>query len=347
MSEAIEQKTENEDQQTVSNPVNKDRSSMNRVSVVAIVLLVVVTMLLAWFTYQQRMQFAQLNQDLKQVSQTLGSSASNLTNLEARHRALSNQISSMEGQHERLVETVTQLQNAQVMSTGDIRQLWTLAEVESLLNIANQRVLLAKDAAGGLEALALADNLVLGLSDFRLHPLRDLIAQEKLALSASPQPDVEGVALQIQSAINEVDSLQVLMAAPVEQVQSDSAIETSLLELEGWKSMLNAAWSEVKSLVVIRHQQDGKAAVLVPEQRYFLYQNLKLKLETLQFALLTRNQAVFQQSASEAISWLDTYFTGDKRDALKQMIEQLQSTRIYVELPDISGSATWLKEFKQ
>jgi hypothetical protein len=32
---------------------------------------------------------------------------------------------------------------------------------------------------------------------------------------------------------------------------------------------------------------------------------------------------------------------------LKQMIEQLQSTRIYVELPDISGSATWLKEFKQ
>jgi uroporphyrin-3 C-methyltransferase len=347
MSEAIEQKAENKDQQDESSPTNKARSWMSRISVIIIGLLVVITMLLAWFTYQYKMQFVQLNQAMKQVSQTLSGTESGIAHLEARHHALSNQITSMEGQHERLVETVTQLQNAQVMSTGDIRQLWTLAEVESLLNIANQRVLLAKDATGGLEALELADKLVMGLNDFRLHPLRDLIAQEKLALSASPQPDVEGIALQILSAINEVDSLQVLMAPPVELMESDTALDTSLLELEGWKSMLNSAWSEVKSLVVIRHQQDGKAAVLVPEQRYFLYQNLKLKLETLQFALLTQNQAVFNQSASDAMTWLETYFTGDKRDALKQMIEQLQSTRIYVELPDISGSATWLKEFKQ
>jgi uroporphyrin-3 C-methyltransferase len=233
------------------------------------------------------------------------------------------------------------LKNSQQLTQGDVEYYWTIAEINYLLNVANQQVLLANNTQAANEALKLADARVESLSDYRLHPLRAKIAEEMLALSSANKVDVQGISLQLKSALNGVKDLQVLMAAPVE-AENDSTISG-----ENWQGVLDNAWQEVKSLVVIRHQQDGAAAVLVPEQRYFLYQNLTLKLEAAQLALLNGNEDLFKQSLAACHEWLSLYFTGDKRDAMLALLANLQTQDIHVELPDISGSLTWLRGFAQ
>lgn len=229
----------------------------------------------------------------------------------------------------------------QKLTDDDVVRIWTLAEVEFLLQVANQRVLLAGDVESAHAALMLADQRINGFTDPRLFPLRSLIADEQLALASVAKIDVESLAIKLQSAINSVDSLQVLLAPTIDSEDEDQ------VSSEEWSGAMNTAWQEIKSLVVIRQQQDGTAAVLVPEQRYFLYQNLRLKLETARLALLSGEASTFDDSLKSASQWLQKYFIGEQRDAMLTLVAELQAQDIAVEIPDISASLIWLKGFER
>jgi len=253
-------------------------------------------------------------------------------------------VSALKGEQDSLVEELDALRTSQKLTGADVEYYWIIAEVKYLLNVANQRALLTHDAIGAQEAIDLADSRIEGLSDHRLHPLRTLLAEEKLALSAVNNVDVEGLVLQLQSALTVIDSLQVVLAPAVE---SESRGSISLSDNNDWQGAFGQAWQQVKSLVVIRHQQDGAAAVLVPEQRYFLYQNLRLKLESARLALLSGEQSTYDASLSSASDWLQQYFVGDGRDAMLTLIAELAEQNIEVVLPDISASLMWLRGFEQ
>ena len=296
-----------------------------------------------WLWDQQKSQ----NEDLKQQFSTAMVSVSESSkfnqSLQNANAAIKKEVTDLDSKQQSLLENIEALSASQQITRGDVEQYWALAEVEYLLNIANQRVLLANDALGASNALEMADARIEALSDYRLHPLRALLADELLALSSVVKVDGDGMALQLQTALDNVDSLQVLMAPAVTEGEEDSE-STS----EDWQGALDQAWQEVKSLVVIRHQQDGAAAaVLVPEQRYFLYQNLKLKLETARLALLAGESSVLESSLKSSAQWLEQYFTGEERDAMLALVTELQAINTNISLPDISASLSWLKGFER
>jgi uroporphyrin-3 C-methyltransferase len=120
-----------------------------------------------------------------------------------------------------------------------------------------------------------------------------------------------------------------------------AAAETS------WRQAVSDIWQQMRSLVVIRHDETGEAAVLVPEQRYFLYQNLRLQLESARLALLNADSNSYQHSLQTAVSWLEKYFTGDERDAMLNSLRDLQGKQVDVAIPAISESLDWIKEYQQ
>jgi len=294
-----------------------------------------------WLWIQQKSQ----NETLSQQLSTATSSFSEVSNLGASLQStdanMQKTLSDLDTKQNLLDVNLKALSDSQQVTRGDVEQYWALAEVEYLINVANQRVLLAKDVVGASDALEMADARIEALSDYRLHPLRALLADEQLALSSVVKVDVEGMALHLQSALDGVDSLQVLMAPPI--VEGEEVLLTS----DDWQGVLDKAWTEVKSLVVIRHQQAGAAAVLVPEQRYFLYQNLRLKLETARFALLSGESSVFEASLNSSAQWLEQYFTGEESHAMLALIKELQATHTEISLPDISASLAWIKGFER
>jgi uroporphyrin-3 C-methyltransferase len=245
-----------------------------------------------------------------------------------------------------LADKIEQLLNRETLSSADLKRTWALQEIKYLLNVANQRALLAHDVAGALQALQMADSQIKALTDYRLHPLRALIAEEIMALESLADVDTAGIALKLQTAANTISTLRVKKGPEVSAAQATG--ETGDLSGQaGWKQAAADIWQQLRSLVVIRHDQSGEAAVLVPEQRYFLYQNLRLQLESARLALLNADKAAYQHSLQTAIKWLKHYFTGDQRDALLATLESLNASQIKVDVPDISGSLSWLEEYQQ
>lgn len=240
-----------------------------------------------------------------------------------------------------LAEKLDKIARAQQLTNDDVLRTWAVAEIEFLLQAANQSVLLAGNIENARTALTLADHRLVALADPRFYRLRVLISDEDLALAAVAKIDIEGLATQLQSAIDSVETLQILTGS--EPVVDDLEVDATTLS-GNWETLWSGAWQQVKSLVVIRHQQDGATAILVPEQQYFLYQNLRLKLETARFALISGREPIFYTSLLSAEQWLQRYFTGGERDAMLVIVRALQSEQIKRELPDISASLRWLQQ---
>lgn len=318
------------------------KSVVTKVIFILILVIIVLNVAGGYWLWQQQIKQAQtVSQQLAMHSPKEDNSAKVQASLNALSTSVKKQVETVTLQQQQLKNRVEQLQETQTLTRGDVQYYWSLSEIQYLLNIAHQRAYFSSDVEGAEKALSMADDLVSALSDPKLKPLRALIADEQLALSAVAQPDIEGMAFQLQSVINKVDSLQVMLAPPIaEPVQDDD-----VFDLNDVKSAFVTAWQEVKSLVVIRKQQDGKAAVLIPEQRYFLYQNLRLKLETARFALLSGKESVFKASLGSAQEWLETYFVGAERDAVLASVNKMQQQPVVAKVPDISQSLTWIKGF--
>lgn len=308
----------------------------------AIIVLLALLAGLAWFIYQQEVKHQTLISTL--TSQTAANKNDALVNAIAQLKQTSSkQIETLTEANAALAGKMTEIAAMQQLTDNDIQQKWILSEVKFLLKAANQRILLAGDVENAQSVLTLADQQLQLLADPRLYQLRTLIADEQLALASVARVDIDGLAAQLQSAIDSVDSLTVLIGREVNADLSDN-VEASNQNSENWQAALSDAWQSVRSMVVIRHQQDGASAVLLPEQRYFLYQNLQLKLQTARLALLSGRESVFQASLASAQQWLQQYFIGEERDALLQLVIQMQAETIAVTLPDISASLVWLQQ---
>lgn len=304
-----------------------------------IILLLVILAASAWF-YQQ----IQLQQ--QQQSAAVTGLQAELSALADADEQTERQLSTLQNDQRGLADKIEKLLAREALTSADLERTWALQESEYLLTVANQRALLAHDVDGALQALQMTDDHIKALADYRLHPLRALIAEEIMALEALADVDTAGIALKLQTAAKRVKSLRVKKGPEVAKAETNTDT-TEMVADSNWKQAMGDIWQQLRSLVVIRHDQSGEAAVLVPEQRYFLYQNLRLQLESARLALLNADNASYQHSISTAADWLREYFTGDERDALLSTLENLQSQQIKVSVPDISGSLNWIKEYQQ
>lgn len=342
---ASEQTEEKKEPITAENAVvNKPKQgSKSFLLWLAVLILLGVSAALYWLIEQQKAEVANLAEEMTSSTVQLDSKLADVKQtLSHDTTSIQQRLENLNSTDVGLAEKIAEIAKIQDMTNEDVKRVWTMAEVEYLLQTANQRAQLAEDADGARQALILADEKLKQLADPRLYRLRAMLSDEQLALAAVSKIDIDGLAVRLQSAIDHVDKLQVLLAPEV-KAEDGASPETAAMTAD-WKSALLSAWEQVRSLVVIRHQEEGAAAVLVPEERYFLYQNLRLKLETARAALLQKRQTVFHDSLTSAEKWLQQYFIGEERDALLASVQALNSEQIVVELPDISGSLAWLQQ---
>src|SRR5699024_520461 len=108
----------------------------------------------------------------------------------------------------------------------------------------------------------------------------------------------------------------------------------------GWQHFVDSVGTALHSMVTVRRADGTQAALLPPDQVYFLTQNLMLELRAARLALLEGNSTLYRDSLSTAVGWLQQYFdTG--APAVKTMIDrlgQMQNVKLDWQAPDISGS---------
>jgi uroporphyrin-3 C-methyltransferase len=235
---------------------------------------------------------------------------------------------------------------------GGKQTQWRVAEAEYLLRVANHRLNLMADPETALEALKAADGRLSATGDPGWAPVRDLIAREITQLTALPKVDQAGISAELTALAEQLDQLPLenegvpMMA---EETALDEASAVAAKEGFGPQQVIDDLWRGFKSMMVIRHHDKPVSAMLPPEQRYFLLQNLRLKLEVAKVALMGRNQPLYEDNLKAAVAWTENYFEVADPGVVgfRQQLVGLAQYQVAPVLPDISGSLRALQMRRQ
>lgn len=272
--------------------------------------------------------------------------------LEEKRAALQKNIESLQEQLKQAQDVQTTLRSAVDKIVDDLgrnRNDWVLAEAQQLLLIANYRLQLARDVETAVAALRVADRRLEQLADPALLPIRKLIAEEVTQLQGLDRADVPGIALQLGSLATGLGEWP-LDTERVFQPTAVAAVSTVSPEGEAaaWK-YLREIWHDLLSLVRIRVSTDVQKPLLLPEQSYFLRENLRLMLYGAQLAALQGDTATYKQNIETANSWIEDYFDADSQAVIsaQQELQKLANEKILIQPPDISASLNALRSFMQ
>lgn len=296
---------------------------------------------------QQQVTIDLLGKDLKRLGAELRDNRGTLTEADSRLR------SELTGQQQRLAsefKVVTAALERLRIQVGRDQESWRIAEVEYLLQLANQRLQLAGDHTTAIKALEAADRRLADLADPRLLGVRQGLVAELQQLHRYASLDRERVALELGAEIRAVATLplqqQQFTRSPSGAGSDTPATEGVPLTQEEWRKAGSAIWDALKGLVTIRHNGETARPLLAPDQQRFLRLNLQLKLETARLALLEGSQALYHASLNEAVEWLEHYFDMAQEGVVAShaTLQRLAPLTIAPPRPDISGSLHSLRQ---
>ncbi|WP_096699194.1 uroporphyrinogen-III C-methyltransferase [Polaromonas sp. AER18D-145] len=230
-----------------------------------------------------------------------------------------------------------------------------VVDVESALRLAQQQAQLTGSAEPLLAALKSADQRLARAAQPRLNPLQRAIARDVERIKATTVTDVPGLLLKLDELTRAVDDLPLanamvtgaaaarLMApaAAPAPARPASAAGTSMAWLDSlalrawWQRTLQGTLDEARGLLRVSRIDQPDAALLAPEQAFFLRENLKLKLLNARLGLLSRQTASARSDLAAASASLAKYFDPASRrtQAAAQLLQQVQSQMKSSELP--------------
>lgn len=255
--------------------------------------------------------------------------------------------------------------NAVHKRIGRTSSQWIASEAEYLIGVANHRLRLERDVRTALAALQEADNRLKAANDPIWTPVREALSAEMIELGTLAKLDTTGKSAAIASLIKRVGKLQLAKAKPLtvmgkewdrgqEKFSPKKVVKETLTGFgaildKGWtgfEALLAKGWEGFKSMVVIRRRDEPVTAMLPPEQRYFVYQNLRLQLEAARIALLRADPDLYSSSLSTTEGWIKEFIVQEDAETqtMLEEIRALAKVDVQPALPDISGSLRLLRD---
>jgi uroporphyrin-3 C-methyltransferase/uroporphyrinogen III methyltransferase/synthase len=249
------------------------------------------------------------------------------------------------------------------------RDEWALTEIEQVLSTASQQLQLAGNVPGALIALQNADRSLSRSDKPQFITIRRAIARDTDKLKALPSVDSVGVALRLDNAIAQIDTLPMLsdekptLPAPPEKkvktkvvhgkdgksvvVEQTTSPWLQALQ-DGWNGWSSEMWTDVRQLVRVRNVDTPDALMLSPTQAYFMRENLKLRLLNARMALLSRNEGAFRADLIAAQDALVKYFDTRARSTqtVQALLRQVQSSNLAIEMPTLADSLNAVRNYK-
>lgn len=218
---------------------------------------------------------------------------------------------------------------------------WLLAEAEYMLRLASQRLELEGDHQGALRLLQSTDDLLAETDAAGVHPIRETLAEEILALRTMEPVDRTGIHLQLEAAMGMIPELGGGERADRASGASHQGEAAPDADAGLWQQLLGI----LDRMVSIRRVDGPTQALLTPKQATQAQLHLQLMLEQAAAALLRGEEAVFRRSLGRADEWLTRWYSDSNRTAatLGDLIDELHDTPIQTANPDISESLSLLK----
>lgn len=267
----------------------------------------------------------------KQAQETVKDSAARLALLEARLA----EVALQRGQLEELMQSLSRSRDENLV-----------VDIEAALRMAQQQSQLTGSIEPLLAALKSAQVRVQRAAQPRLAPLLRALEKDLDRISGMQAFDLPGLLIKLDEGVALVDGLVL-----ANQELPSAAMNRSLAQQGGavappswWTVGLNQLTDQLKGLVRVSRIESPEAALLSPEQGFFLRENLKLKLLNARLGLLARQKDAARADLASAAIIVRRYAEGSSRRTtqLLQLLEQAGVQLKASETPRLEGSMTAL-----
>jgi len=287
------------------------------------VIAIVLTLGLAWQAYD-RMQTMEV-----QLARRIGAFDAASQEARAAARAANAALADLQGRLATLEAGARETQNQQLALNAMYQDLArsqderVVADIEQTLLLAQQQLQLAGNVKAALIGLDAAATRLAQLDKPQFNGLRDAIARDMERLKLLPAADIVSLNARLEVLIQSVDRLKLESEAEPEPRKAPAAQSGAVDTLARFSA---EAWREFKSLVRIRRLDHPELPLLPPSQRYFLRENLKLRLLSARMSLLQRDESTFRNDLAEAREWARSYFNA-RDEATRAMLASLDEMR--------------------
>ncbi len=275
----------------------------------------------------------------------------------ARQSVMEAKISEVSLQRSQLEELMTSLSRS--------RDENLVVDIDSALRLAQQQASLTGSAEPLLAALRAAEQRIARAAQPRLAPLQRAIAKDTDRIKAATLADTPGLLVKLDELARMVDDLPLAnaVALPSQNATAKAAaatksaaavkpagaasqsvtqsMGTALSQWPQWlQNMFGAVRDEARGLVRVSRIDTPEAALLSPEQSFFVRENLKLKILNARLALLARQSEASRADLQQAASSMGKYFDATARSTVQAqaLVVQLQAQMKATELPRIDDT---------
>ena len=237
--------------------------------------------------------------------------------------------------------TEVALQRAQVeeliQSLSRSRDENLVVDIEAAVRLAQQQAQLTGSIEPLVSALKMADVRLGRAAQPRLAPLQRAIARDIARVQNTPLSDTPGLLLQLDELVLLADELP--LANAVGQTAPADTLARNPQEAVGdwWLRVLAVLREEAKSLVRVSKINEPEAALLSPEQSFFVRENFKLRILNARLGLMARQIGPARADVATAAQSLTRYFAPQSRktQTAASLLQQVQTKMRTLDVPRV------------
>lgn len=263
----------------------------------------------------------------KQAQETVQDSAARISLMEARVAEVALQRTQLED----LMQSLSRSRDDNLV-----------VDIDSALRIAQQQAQMTGNAEPLLVALQSAQKRIQRAAQPRLTPVSRAIEKDLERLNNLPAFDLPGLLVKLDEGVTLVDGLSLANEAQVSQNQMRLQAEAAGEQVPPtwWMASLTRMGEEIKNLLRVSRIDTPEAALMSPEQAFFVRENLKLKLLNARLGLLARQKDGVRADLGSAAVLVRRYADLQTRRTaqLLQLLEQTSEQVRTSDVPRIEGS---------
>lgn len=215
-----------------------------------------------------------------------------------------------------------------------------VVDIESALRLAQQQAQLTGSVEPLLAALKSAEVRVSRAAQPRLTPLQRAIARDISRIKATALADTPALLVKLDELVLLADELPVANALPTPRSNDTLKRKPEETVASWWVRLGVVVRDEMRNLVRVSRIEDPDAALLSPEQSFFLRENLKLKLLNARLGLLSRQIESVRSDLGSASVAVGRYFDASSRktQAASALLQQVRGQMKALELPRVDDT---------
>ncbi|EKD97103.1 MAG: hypothetical protein ACD_23C01071G0001 [uncultured bacterium] len=215
-----------------------------------------------------------------------------------------------------------------------------VVDIDAALRLAQQQAQLTGSVEPLLAALKSADQRIVRAAQPRLALLQRAIARDIDRVKSSAVSDTPSLLVKLDELVHLADELVLANAvAPARQIEKN-LVAPPQPPVSWWQSGFQMVIGEARNLVRVSRVEAPEAALLSPEQSFFLRENFKLKLLNARLGLLARQIDSARSDLADAEAMLKKYFQANARktQTAAALLQQVQGQMRTLQLPRIDNT---------